>query len=63
MKRVAGFPLATTALKMSGYRWDSRAPMPFDALLSAGWNSIQAIIGDASVLRQRRRTLLVGDRS
>jgi hypothetical protein len=50
MKRVAGFPLATIALKMSGYRWDSKAPMPFGALLSAGSKLIRGTIGDDLVL-------------
>jgi hypothetical protein len=36
MKHVVGFQTATTVLKTSGYRWDSKAPMLFDALLSAG---------------------------
>jgi hypothetical protein len=37
---------------MSGYRWDSKAPMPFGALLSAGWKLIRAIIGDGLVQPQ-----------
>jgi len=42
---------------------DSRAPMPFGALLSAGWNLIQATIGDASVQPQRRKTLIADGRN
>jgi hypothetical protein len=48
MTPVVGFPLATTALKMSDYRLDSKAPMPFGALSSTGWDSIRVTIGDAS---------------
>jgi hypothetical protein len=63
MKRVAGFPLATTALKMSDYQWDSRAPMPFGALLSAGWKLIRAIIGDGLVPPQKCLYLGIGGES
>jgi hypothetical protein len=36
--------------KMSGYRWDSKAPMPFGVLLSAGSKLIRGTIGDDLVL-------------
>jgi len=37
--------------------------MLFGALLSAGWNLIQATIGDASVQLQKQNTLIIGGRS
>jgi hypothetical protein len=46
MKHVGGFPLATIALKMSGYRWASRALMLFAAFLSGSLKSIRTSIGD-----------------
>jgi hypothetical protein len=59
MKRVAGFALATIALKMSGYRWASRAPMPFAALSSVGWKLNRAIIVNALAQLPKQKWLLV----
>jgi hypothetical protein len=50
-------------LKMSGYQWDLKAPMPSGALLSAGWKLIQPIIGDGLVHLQKQKWFLIGCRS
>src|SRR5690242_4642123 len=47
-RRVAAFPSATTPSNMSVHRWDSKAPMPFDVPLSAGWGLIRAITANVS---------------
>src|SRR6266404_6639602 len=63
MKPVTDFWPVTTALRMSGYRWDSRVPRPFGALLSDGWSLIRATTGDVSALLQRQKTAIVGGRN
>jgi hypothetical protein len=46
-------------LKMSDYRLDSKAPMPFGAPLSTGWDSIRVTIGGASAQLPKQKCLLV----
>jgi hypothetical protein len=61
MKRDVGFLMVTIVWKMWVYPSDSKAPMHFGALLSAGSKLIQATIGDDLVHLQKRLYLGVGD--